>query len=104
MNTTATTTIALTALAAPVLAGLAIGLATTATADTNTTAPSTAGDTIAGLKDQGYNVVVNTAADESLKNCSIISTHQDRREHIGGPQKNQYITVYVDAYCPPTAK
>ena len=61
MNTTATAKIALTAIAAPVLAGLAIGLASTASADADTTPNGvpTAQDTVTQLKNQGFRVVVN---------------------------------------------
>jgi len=98
MNTTATTKIALAALAAPVLSALAIGLAGAASADSSN--PGSALDTVSQFKDQGYQVVVNKNGSASLDQCSVIASRQDRRQHHGGPQRNQYITVYVDAYCP----
>ena len=96
MNTTAATKIALAALTAPVLAALAVGLAGTASA-------STALDTVQGFKDQGYQVIVNKNGTAPLDQCTVITSRQDRRQHHGGPQRNQYITVVVDAYCPTSA-
>lgn len=106
MNTTATTKIALAALAAPVLAGLAIGLASTASANTDPAAidgassvsAPTAQDTVADLKDQGFRVVVNTASTSPLNDCTVISTRQDHRGH--GASHGD-IAAYVDVYCPP---
>ena len=101
MTTTATAKIALAALAAPVLAGLAIGLASTATADTATPTDGvpTAQDTITQLKNQGFRVVVNTAnTSTALEDCSIISTRKDHRVH--GASHGD-IAAYVDVYCPP---
>ena len=108
MNATATKKIALAALAAPVLSALAIGLAAGAHADADPasidgaapTAP-TAQDTITDLKDQGFQVTVNTTGARPLSECSIISTRQDRHQHHG--RTNDLVTVYVDAYCPPAA-
>ncbi len=108
MTTTATTKIALTALAAPVLSALAIGLAGAAHADADPasldgaapTAP-TAQDTVTDLKDQGFRVTVNTSTATPLDHCSIISTRQERHQHHG--DTNGLVTVFVDAYCPPTA-
>ena len=100
MNTTATAKIALAALAAPVLAGVAIGLASTASADTDSTAPAapTAQDTVTQLKNQGFRVVVNTASTSPLSDCTVISTRQDHR--IRGASHGD-IAAYVDVYCPP---
>ena len=96
MNTTATAKIALAALAAPALAALAIGLAGHASAEST----GTALDTVQGFKDQGYQVIVNKDGTAPLDQCTVIASRQDRRQHHGGPQRNQYITVVVDAYCP----
>ncbi|BBX04709.1 hypothetical protein MMOR_56450 [Mycolicibacterium moriokaense] len=108
MTTTATTKIALAALAAPMMTALAIGLAAAAHADADPAsidgaAPSapTAQDTILDFKDQGFRVTVNTTSDAPLTKCSIISTHQERHQHHGNT--NGLVTVYVDAYCPPNA-
>ncbi|MFI5509004.1 hypothetical protein ACIA48_16160 [Mycobacterium sp. NPDC051804] len=100
MNTTATAKIALTALAAPVLAGLAIGLASTASADTDaaTSGVPTAQDTVTQLKNQGFRVVVNTASTSPLSDCTVISTRQDHR--IARANHGD-IAAYVDVYCPP---
>jgi hypothetical protein len=104
MNTTATKRIALAALAAPVLTALAVGLAAGAHADTTSpSGPPTAQDIVNQFKEDGYRVVVNTNESTPLDQCTIISSRQDRREHHGGPQRNQAITVTVDAYCPPAA-
>ena len=81
------------------LAALAIGLAGNAAAESS----STALDTVNQFKDQGYQVVVNKNGSAPLDQCSVIASRQDRRQHHGGPQRNQYITVYVDAYCPTNA-
>jgi hypothetical protein len=101
MNTAATKRIALATLCAPALTALAIGLAGTASAESPS--PISAQDTISQFKDQGYQVVVNKDGTAPLDQCSVIASRQDRRQHHGGPQRNQYITVYVDAYCPANA-
>jgi hypothetical protein len=101
MTTTATARIALAALAAPILAGLAIGLACTASADSDaaTSGVPTAQDTITQLKNQGFRVVVNTANTSTpLHECTVISTRQDHR--IRGASHGD-IAAYVDVYCPP---
>ena len=100
MTTTATAKIALTALAAPVLAGLAVGLASTASADSDNVSPAapTAQDTIIQLKDQGFRVIINTASTSPSDDCTVISTRQDRRAH--GASHGD-IAAYVDVYCPP---
>lgn len=96
MNTTATKKIALATLTALALAALAIGLAGHASAES----ASTALDTVQGFKDHGYQVIVNKDGTAPLDQCTVIASRQDRRQHHGGPQRNQYITVVVDAYCP----
>jgi hypothetical protein len=98
MNTTATKKIAFATLAAPALAAVAIGLAGAAAAETPST--GTAQETVSQLQDQGHQVVVNKTGSAPLDLCSVIATRQDRHEHHGGPQSDQYNTVYVDAFCP----
>ncbi|AKK26106.1 hypothetical protein [Mycobacterium sp. EPa45] len=93
--------IALAALAAPVLAGLAIGLASTASAETPDTDGGTASasDMIGQLRDQGMHVVVNKDGNGPLENCSVISVHQDRHEHHGGQERDAFETAYVNVFC-----
>jgi hypothetical protein len=98
MNVTATKKIAFAALAAPALAAVAIGLAGAAAAEV----PSidSAQQTVDQLEDQGHHVIVNKTGEAPLDQCTVIATRHDRHEHHGGPQSDQYNTVYVDAFCP----
>lgn len=103
MNTTATKKIALAALAAPALTALAVGLAGAAHAGapSNSTGGTTsASDTIGQLRDQGMQVVVNrTGSTAGLEQCDVINVRQDRHQHHGGQQRNEFTTAYVDVFC-----
>lgn len=101
MNTTATKRIALATLTAPLLAALAIGLASTAAAESPT--EGTAQDVVAQFQADGHQVVVTKAGNAPLDKCTVITTRQDRHEHHGGPQSDRFNTVYVDAFCPDNA-
>ena len=89
------------ALAAPVLAALAVGLAGHAAAETPETDGGTvsASETLTQLRDQGMRVVVNKSGTASMDNCSVISVHQDRHEHHGGQERDAFETAYVDVFC-----
>jgi len=95
-TTTATKKFALAALAAPVLAALAIGMAGTAHADSATAA----GDQISALQADGTHVVVNKDANTPLDQCAVVSVRLDHpHEHRGGPQHDEFHTAYVDLSC-----
>ena len=98
MNTSATKKIAFATLAAPVLAAVAVGLAGAAAAEV----PSmdSAQQTVDQLKDEGHQVIVNKSGNAPLDRCTVIATRHDRHEHHGGPQSDEFNTVYVDAFCP----
>ncbi|TDO08176.1 hypothetical protein EV580_5748 [Mycobacterium sp. BK086] len=98
---TITAKLALTTLAAPVLATLAIGLAGHAAAETPETdgGTVTASDTVTQLREQGIHVVVNKDDSVPLEKCSVISVHQDRHEHHGSQQRDAFATAYVDVFC-----
>lgn len=96
MNTATTKRFALTALAAPVLAGLAIGMAGAAHADPATSA----GDQIGSMQAEGVHVVVTKSANTALGQCSVVAVRQDHpHEHHGGPQHDAFHTAYVDLTC-----
>ena len=97
MNTNiATKKFALTTLAAPVLAALAIGMAGAAHADS----PTSAGDQISSLQSAGIHVVVTKDANATLDQCTVASVRQDHpHEHHGGPQRDAFRTAYVDLTC-----
>ncbi len=99
MNTTtatATKKFALATLAAPVLAALAIVMASAAHGDSATSA----GDQISSLQDEGTRVVVTKDANTPLDQCSVVSVRQDHpHEHHGGPQHDEFHTAYVDLSC-----
>ncbi len=102
MNATATKKIALAALTAPVLTALAVGLAGTAHAGepyNSSGGTTSASDTISQLRDQGMRVVVNRSGTTGLDQCSVISVRQDRHQHHGGQQRNEFTTAYVDVFC-----
>ena len=103
MNATTTKKIALAALAAPALTAIAIGFAGTAHAGEqyNTTGGTTsASATIGQLRDQGMRVVVNRSGSAAgLEQCAVISVRQDRHQHHGGQQRNEFTTAYVDVFC-----
>ena len=96
-TTTATKKFALAALAAPVLAALAIGMAGAAHADSATAA----GDQISSLQAQGTHVVVTKdATNAPLDHCAVVSVRLDHpHEHRGGPQHDEFHTAYVDLTC-----
>ncbi|WP_218894726.1 hypothetical protein [Mycolicibacterium vinylchloridicum] len=98
---TITAKLALTTLAAPVLAALAIGLAGHAAAETPDTDGGTvsAADTVGHLRDQGIHVVVDKDDATPLAKCSVISVHQERHEHHGGQQRDAFETAYVHVFC-----
>jgi hypothetical protein len=98
MNATATKKFAFAALVAPALAAVAIGLAGAASAETASV--SSAQDTVSQFQGQGHQVVVNKTGNAPLDQCSVIATRQDRHEHHGGPQSDEFNTVYVDVLCP----
>jgi hypothetical protein len=97
MNTAnATKKFALAALAAPVLAGLAIGLAGTAHADS----PTAAADQVSSLQAEGIRVVVTKDNGNPLAQCSVVAVRQDHpHEHRGGQQHDAFDTAYVDVAC-----
>ncbi len=98
MNTTATKKFALSALAAPVLAALAVGMAGTAQADSS--APSPAAEQVSSLQAEGIHVVVTKDSSASLDQCSVVSVRQDHpHEHHGGEQHDAFHTAYVDMTC-----
>src|SRR5262245_54471437 len=97
MNATATKKFAFAALAAPVLAALAVGLAGTAEADASS---GSALEAITQFTDEGHEVVINKTGNAPLDQCSVITSRQDRHEHHGGPQSDEFNTVYIDALCP----
>ena len=101
MFTATAAKLALTTLAAPALAALAVGLAGHAAAETPQTDGGTtsAADTITQLRQQGVRVVVNKDDVTPLANCSVIAVHQDRHEHHGGQQRDAFETAYVDVFC-----
>lgn len=101
MNTTTATKIALATLAAPVLTALAVGLAGAAHAESPNSSGGTtsASDTISQLQDQGIRVVINKAGTGPMEQCSVISVRQDRHQHHGGQQRNEFSTAYVDINC-----
>lgn len=101
MNVTATKRIALATLTAPVLAALAIGLASTASAETP--ASGTAQDVVSQFQADGHPVVVTKAGSAPLEKCTVIATRQDQHDHHGGPDGARFNTVYVDAFCPDVA-
>jgi len=96
-TTTATKKFALAALAAPVLAALAIGIAGAAHADSATAA----GDQISALQADGTHVVVTKdAATAPLDQCAVVSVRLDHpHEHRGGPQHDEFHTAYIDLSC-----
>ena len=96
-TTTATKKFALAALAAPVLAALAIGMAGAAHADSATAA----GDQISALQAEGTHVVVTKdAANAPMDQCAVVSVRLDHpHEHRGGPQHDKFHTAYVDLSC-----
>lgn len=96
MTATATKKSALAALAAPVLAALAIGMAGTAHADS----PTSVGDQISSLRAEGIHVVVTRDANAPLDHCSVISVRQDHpHEHHGGAQHDAFHTANLDLTC-----
>ncbi|MCB0939593.1 MAG: hypothetical protein H6522_09455 [Mycolicibacterium sp.] len=103
MNATATKKIALAGLAAPVLTALAVGFAGAAHAGepyNSSGGTTSASDTIGQLRDQGMRVVVNRSGGTTgLEQCAVISVRQDRHQHHGGPQRNEFTTAYVDVFC-----
>jgi hypothetical protein len=101
MITTATAKLALVSFAAPVLAALAVGLAGPAAAETpdSNGGTTSAKDTIGQLQDQGIHVVIDKDEAVPLEKCSVISVHQDRHEHHGGPQRDAFETAYVHVFC-----
>ena len=95
-TTTATKKFALAALAAPVLAALAIGMAGAAHADSATAA----GDQISALQATGTHVVVTKDVNAPMDQCAVVSVRLDHpHEHRGGPQHDQFHTAYVDLSC-----
>jgi len=95
-TTTATKKFALAALAAPVLAALAIGIAGTAHADSATAA----GDQISSLQAEGTHVVVTKDVNAPLDQCAVVSVRLDHpHEHRGGAQHDEFHTAYVDLSC-----
>lgn len=103
MNTTTITAkIALATLAAPVLTALTVGLAGVAHAGapSNSSGGTTsASATISQLQEQGLRVVVNKTGTGPLEQCSVINVRQDRHQHHGGQQRNEFSTAYVDIFC-----
>ncbi|WP_445166999.1 hypothetical protein ACTXG7_24750 [Mycolicibacterium sp. Dal123E01] len=98
---TITAKLALTTLAAPVLAALAIGLAGHAAAETPDSGggTSSAADTVTQLREQGMHVVIDKDDTVPLEKCSVIGVHQDRHEHHGGAQRDTFETAYVHVFC-----
>ena len=96
-TTTATKKFALAALAAPVLAALAIGMAGAAHADSATAA----GDQISALQAEGTHVVVTKdSANTPMNQCAVVSVRLDHpHEHRGGAQHDEFHTAYVDLSC-----
>jgi hypothetical protein len=96
-TTTATKKFALAALAAPVLAALALGMAGAAHADS----PSSAADQISALQADGNHVVVNKDANTPLDQCSVISVRQDHLHHLDAVagKHDEFHTAYVDLSC-----
>ena len=95
-TTTATKKFALAALAAPVLAALAIGIAGTAHADSATAA----GDQISSLQAEGTHVVVTKDVNAPLDQCAVVSVRLDHpHEHRGGAQHDEFHTAYIDLSC-----
>ena len=93
--------LAMTTLAAPVLAALAIGLAGHAAAETPDSDGGTASaaEAIGQLRGEGMHVVVDKSGNMPLAKCSVIGTHQDRHEHHGGAQRDTFETAYVHVFC-----
>jgi hypothetical protein len=101
MKATAIREIALGMLTAPVLTALAVGLAGAAYAgESPTSSGGTASATIDQLQDQGIRVIVNRSGTAPMGQCSVINVRQDRHQHHGGQQRNEFDTAYVDIYCP----
>ena len=95
-TTTATKKFALAALAAPVLAALALGMAGAAHADSATPA----GDQISSMQAEGIHVVVTKDNNDPLAQCAVVSVRQDHpHEHRGGAQHDAFHTAYVDLTC-----
>ena len=95
-TTTATKKFALAALAAPVLATLALGMAGAAHADS----PSSAADQISSLQAEGTHVVVTKDNNDPLAQCSVISVRNDHpHEHRGAGKHDVFHTAYVDLSC-----
>jgi tRNA U34 5-carboxymethylaminomethyl modifying enzyme MnmG/GidA len=102
MNGTAAKKIALATLAAPALTALAVGLAGVAHAGdpfNSSGGTTSASDTISQLQEQGLRVVINKTGTAPMEQCSVIDVRQDRHQHHGGQQRNEFSTAYVDVYC-----
>ena len=60
--------------------------------------PGSASDVVQGLKDQGYNVMLNGTPDGPLSGCTVTEVHNPDSSGRG----MQFTTVYVDVSCPRT--